>query len=236
MEAAFRVADYVVVNRIRPRAPSAGIRLGPRWPRALPCRFAAQAAACRHVTCDVGRSLDLPYGITNCARRWRPASSMNVDQTPAAPSPSPTARTVAGHPHYGAGSARDPSSAAQLPLRDGCPLTFLTDRPDRHLDLESVERAEVTRGGDALSKRCGADRSALGTTPTRRSPHSCDRKRRLHLRRYTGLFGAKPAASATGCTTDQSDGYRDSSRQRLTNAFVHATTDLETLNSAYGMD
>ena len=112
------------------------------------------------------------------------------------------------------------------------PLTLPDGQtPIDYLDLESVGRVEVIRGtASALYGNASGGVIDLRTADAPRAPFAVQLRfdGAAGLRRTTGLFGGT-AGSATyagniGRTT--SDGYRNYARQQLTNAFIHATTDV----------
>ena len=193
------------------------------------------------VTRDVGRSpLDLPYGIASL----RPDSlapgqpHVFVDQTLSLlpgvtvanrTNPSQDARiSVRGfgaRSQFGARSIRI--------LRDGMPLTLPDGQtPIDYLDLEAVERVEVIRGAAAaLYGNAAGGVIDLRSGPPPDAPFAAQLRSwrgGSRLRRFTGLFGGEAGSLAYegNIGRTQSDGYRAFAQQRLTNAFVHTTTQL----------
>jgi iron complex outermembrane receptor protein len=193
------------------------------------------------VTRDVGRSpLDLPYGIANL----RPDSlapgqaHLNVDQTLSflpgvtiANRTNPSQDTRISVRGFGARSQFGARSIRLL--RDGMPLTLPDGQtPIDYLDLESVERVEVIRGAAAaLYGNAAGGVIDLRSGPPPDAPFAAQLRSwrgSSGLRRYTGLFGGEAGAMMYqgNIGRTESDGYRDFSQQRLTNAFIHSTTQL----------
>src|SRR5256885_11625704 len=111
-------------------------------------------------------------------------------------------------------------------LRDGIPLTLPDGQtPVDYLDLESVGRIEVMRGSaSSLYGNAGGGVVDLRTSEPERVPVSAAG------RYWNGAFGSrrlvgKASGSANGLgyqanvAHTESDGYRDYSRQRMTNGF-----------------
>ena len=193
------------------------------------------------VTRDVGRSpLDLPYGIASL----RPDSlapgqmHMNVDQTlsllpgvTVANRTNPSQDTRISIRGFGARSQFGARSIRIL--RDGMPLTLPDGQtPIDYLDLEAVDRVEVIRGAAAaLYGNAAGGVIDLRTGPPPDAPFAAQLRSwngGSGLRRYSGLFGGEsgPFAYEGNIGHTQTDGYRDFSQQRLTNAFIHSTAQL----------
>jgi iron complex outermembrane receptor protein len=117
-------------------------------------------------------------------------------------------------------------------LRDGIPLTLPDGQtPVDYLDLESVGRVEVMRGSaSSLYGNAGGGVVDIRTSEPPLVPVSGA------LRMWNGGFGARRLVAKTGGTTGgfgyqanvartESDGYRDYSRQRMTNGFSRISYD-----------
>ena len=117
-------------------------------------------------------------------------------------------------------------------LRDGIPLTLPDGQtPVDYLDLESVGRVEVMRGSaSSLYGNAGGGVVDIRTSDPPPVPISGA------VRMWTGAFDARRLVAKTGGATDgfgyqanvartESDGYRDYSRQRMTNGFARASYD-----------
>ncbi|MDP9201489.1 MAG: TonB-dependent receptor [Gemmatimonadota bacterium] len=117
-------------------------------------------------------------------------------------------------------------------LRDGIPLTLPDGQtPVDYLDLESVGRVEVMRGSSSsLYGNAGGGVVDLRTSEPPQVPVSGA------LRLWNGGFGSRRiVAKASGATESlgyqanvartESDGYRDYSRQRMTNGFARLSLD-----------
>lgn len=191
------------------------------------------------VTRDVGRSpLDLPYSITSL----RP-DSVNPGQThtfveqtlsllpgvTVANRTNPSQDTRISIRGFGARSAFGARSIRIL--RDGMPLTLPDGQtPIDYLDLESVGRVEAIRGaasslygnasGGVIDLR-SIDPPSVPLTGQIRSFRGAD-----GLGRVTGLFGGTSGVTSyqgnIGHT--ESHGFRAYAHQKLTNAFLRATT------------
>ncbi len=193
------------------------------------------------VTRDVGRSpLDLPYGIASL----RPDSlapgqmHMNVDQTlsllpgvTVANRTNPSQDTRISIRGFGARSQFGARSIRIL--RDGMPLTLPDGQtPIDYLDLEAVDRVEVIRGAAAaLYGNAAGGVIDLRSGPPPDTPFAAQLRSwngGSGLRRYSGLFGGEsgPFAYEGNIGHTQTDGYRDFSQQKLTNAFIHSTAQL----------
>jgi iron complex outermembrane receptor protein len=215
------------------RAAAAQDSLAPPPPRKLPPVVT--------VTRDVGRSpLDLPYAITSL----RPDSLAPgqthtlVDQTLAllpgvtvANRTNPSQDTRVSVRGFGARSQFGARSIRVM--RDGMPLTLPDGQtPIDYLDLESVGRVEVLRGtASALYGNASGGVIDLRSAPPPDAPFAMQARSwrgDAGLARYVGLFGGNvgPSAYQGNIGRTQSTGYRAFAHQRLTNAFVHATTDL----------
>lgn len=193
------------------------------------------------VTRDVGRSpLDLPYSISSL----RP-DSVNPGQThtfveqtlsllpgvTVANRTNPSQDTRVSIRGFGARSQFGARSIRIL--RDGMPLTLPDGQtPIDYMDLESVDRVEVIRGaasslygnasGGVIDLRSGEAPAAPFAAQLRSFTGANG------LERYTGLFGgtARGVSYMGNIGHTNSDGYREYGRQKLTNAFVRATTEL----------
>lgn len=199
------------------------------------------------VTRDVGRSpLDLPYGIASL----RPdsvapgQSHLFTDQTLAllpgvtvANRTNPSQDTRVSVRGFGARSQFGARSIRIL--RDGMPLTLPDGQtPIDYLDLESVERIEVIRGaaaalygnaaGGVIDLRSGPPPAAPFAAQFRTWTGDAGPRRYTGFRRYTALFGGVSGSFAYegNIGRTQNDGYRAFAQQRLTNAFVHTTTQI----------
>lgn len=117
-------------------------------------------------------------------------------------------------------------------LRDGIPLTLPDGQtPVDYLDLESVGRVEVMRGSaSSLYGNAGGGVVDIRTSEPPLVPVSGA------LRMWNGGFGARRLVAKTGGTTEgfgyqanvartESDGYRNYSRQRMTNGFSRLSYD-----------
>lgn len=117
-------------------------------------------------------------------------------------------------------------------LRDGIPLTLPDGQtPVDYLDLESVGRVEVMRGsGSSLYGNAGGGVVDIRTSDPLPVPLSGA------VRAWNGSFGShRITAKADGLanrfgyqaniTKSQSDGYRDYSRQRMTNGLARLSLD-----------
>jgi iron complex outermembrane recepter protein len=118
-------------------------------------------------------------------------------------------------------------------LRDGMPLTLPDGQtPIDYLDLESVGRVETIRGAaSALYGNASGGVIDLKSVEPPSVPLAVQARSfggSNGLRRYTGLFagtaGGVGYEGNIGRTT--SDGYRAFAEQKLTNAFVRASTEL----------
>jgi outer membrane receptor protein involved in Fe transport len=117
-------------------------------------------------------------------------------------------------------------------LRDGIPLTLPDGQtPVDYLDLESVGRVEVMRGSaSSLYGNAGGGVVDIRTADPPSVPVSGA------LRMSAGAFGTRRLAAKAGGMTagftyqanvarTESDGYRDYSRQRMTNGFARISRD-----------
>jgi len=117
-------------------------------------------------------------------------------------------------------------------LRDGIPLTLPDGQtPVDYLDLESVGRVEVMRGSaSSLYGNAGGGVIDLRTSDPLPGPVS------VAVRASRGAFGsvrivgkasgtARSVGYQANVTRTESDGYRDYSRQRMTNGFARVTLD-----------
>jgi len=117
-------------------------------------------------------------------------------------------------------------------LRDGIPLTLPDGQtPVDYLDLESVGRVEVMRGSaSSLYGNAGGGVVDIRTSDPPPVPVSGA------VRMWNGGFGARRLVAKTGGAADgfgyqanvartESDGYRDYSRQRVTNGFGRVSYD-----------
>jgi iron complex outermembrane receptor protein len=117
-------------------------------------------------------------------------------------------------------------------LRDGIPLTLPDGQtPVDYLDLESVGRVEVMRGSaSSLYGNAGGGVIDLRTSEPLPVPVSGA------VRLWNGAFGSRKFVVKTSGTTGglgyqanaartESDGYRDYSRQRMTNGFARLSLD-----------
>jgi iron complex outermembrane recepter protein len=191
------------------------------------------------VTRDVGRSpLDLPYAISEVRPdSARPGQSHTlVDQTlmllPGVTvanrnNPSQDARvSIRG---FGARSAFGVRSIRIL--RDGMPLTLPDGQtPIDYLDLESVGSIEAIRG--TASALYG---NASGGVIDLRSASEATAPFTLQSRNWLGSYGMQRFSAVLSGTSDRfsyqgnvgrtnGDGYRDYSRQQLTNGYFRAAT------------
>ena len=126
-------------------------------------------------------------------------------------------------------------------LRDGIPLTLPDGQtPVDYLDLESVGRVEVMRGSaSSLYGNAGGGVVDIRTSDPPQVPVSGA------VRMWNGAFGARRLVAKTGGQTDglgyqaniartESDGYRDYSRQRMTNGFARVSYD--NVEGSYSLD
>lgn len=126
-------------------------------------------------------------------------------------------------------------------LRDGIPLTLPDGQtPVDYLDLESVGRVEVMRGSaSSLYGNAGGGVVDIRTSDPPQVPISGA------VRMWNGAFGARRLVAKTGGATDgfgyqanvartESDGYRDYSRQRMTNGFARVSYD--NAEGSYSLD
>jgi iron complex outermembrane receptor protein len=117
-------------------------------------------------------------------------------------------------------------------LRDGIPLTLPDGQtPVDYLDLESVGRVEVMRGSaSSLYGNAGGGVIDLRTSEPLPVPVSGA------VRLWNGAFGSRKFVAKTSGTAEslgyqanvartESDGYRDYSRQRMTNGFARVSLD-----------
>jgi iron complex outermembrane receptor protein len=117
-------------------------------------------------------------------------------------------------------------------LRDGIPLTLPDGQtPVDYLDLESVGRVEVMRGSaSSLYGNAGGGVVDIRTSEPPPVPVSGA------LRMWNGGFGTRRLVAKTGGAGDgfgyqanvartESDGYRDYSRQQMTNGFARMSYD-----------
>jgi iron complex outermembrane receptor protein len=117
-------------------------------------------------------------------------------------------------------------------LRDGIPLTLPDGQtPVDYLDLESVGRVEVMRGSaSSLYGNAGGGVIDLRTSEPLPVPVSGA------VRLWNGAFGSRKFVAKTSGTAEglgyqanvartESDGYRDYSRQRMTNGFARLSLD-----------
>src|SRR5690349_7790920 len=126
-------------------------------------------------------------------------------------------------------------------LRDGIPLTLPDGQtPVDYLDLESVGRVEVMRGSaSSLYGNAGGGVVDLRTSEPQRVPISAA------VRFWNGAFASRRFVAKTAGSTDgfgyqanvtrtESDGYRDYSRQRMTNGFGRLSYDDD--SGSYGLE
>jgi iron complex outermembrane recepter protein len=125
-------------------------------------------------------------------------------------------------------------------LRDGIPLTLPDGQtPVDYLDLESVGRVEVMRGS-ASSLYGNAGGGVVDIRSSDPPPVLVSGAARM----WNGSFGTRRFVAKTGGATDgfgyqanvartESDGYRDYSRQRMTNGFGRFSYDDE--GSSYAL-
>ena len=126
-------------------------------------------------------------------------------------------------------------------LRDGIPLTLPDGQtPVDYLDLESVGRVEVMRGS-ASSLYGNAGGGVVDLRTSEPVPGSLSGAARLSR----GAFGSSRLVGKAGGTAGsfgyqanlartQSDGYRDYSRQRMTNGFARIALDRS--NGSYALE
>src|SRR5436190_10897706 len=120
-------------------------------------------------------------------------------------------------------------------LRDGIPLTLPDGQtPVDYLDLEAVGQVEVMRGSaSSLYGNAGGGVIDLRTSDPLPVPVSAT------VRMWNGAFGSRRIIAKTGGATDgfgyqanvartERDGYRDYSRQRMTNGFARLAYDRGT--------
>jgi iron complex outermembrane receptor protein len=201
------------------------------------------------VTRDIGRSpFDLPYAITTI----RP-DSVNPGQThtlleqtlallpgvTVANRTNPSQDTRVSIRGFGARSQFGARSIRIL--RDGMPLTLPDGQtPIDYLDLESVGRVEVIRGaaaslyGNAAGGVIDLRSSDPPSVPfavqvrswsgTDANPISASSQQQRFVGLIAGSVGRASYEANIGRT--RSDGYREYSRQQLTNAFAHAATHI----------
>jgi iron complex outermembrane recepter protein len=126
-------------------------------------------------------------------------------------------------------------------LRDGIPLTLPDGQtPVDYLDLESVGRVEVMRGSaSSLYGNAGGGVLDLRTSEPPQVPVSGA------ARLWSGAFGSRRIVAKAGgvakslgyqanVARTESDGYRDYSRQRMTNGFARLSLDRG--NGAYALE
>ena len=126
-------------------------------------------------------------------------------------------------------------------LRDGIPLTLPDGQtPVDYLDLESIGRVEVMRGSaSSLYGNAGGGVVDLRTSEPLPVPISGA------VRLWSGSFANRRLVAKTSGSTDgfgyqgnvahtESDGYRDYSRQRMTNGFGRLSYDND--NGSYGIE
>jgi iron complex outermembrane receptor protein len=126
-------------------------------------------------------------------------------------------------------------------LRDGIPLTLPDGQtPVDYLDLESVGRVEVMRGSaSSLYGNAGGGVLDLRTSEPPQVPVSGA------ARLWSGAFGSRRIVVKAGGVAErlgyqanvartESDGYRDYSRQRMTNGFARLSLDRG--NGAYALE
>jgi iron complex outermembrane receptor protein len=114
-------------------------------------------------------------------------------------------------------------------LRDGMPLTLPDGQtPIDYLDLESVGAVEVIRGSaSALYGNASGGVIDLQSAPPPAAPFGVQARTWAGsgaTQRYTALFGGSSGAAfyQGNIGRTSTDGFRDYSRQRLTNAFLRA--------------
>jgi iron complex outermembrane receptor protein len=222
-------AALLAITSVARAQDTARVRPGDSTARPLPPMVTVTREAPRSV-------LDVPYGVT----RTRPdserpgASHTHIEQTLALipgvtvsdrTNPSQDARiAIRG---FGARSAFGVRSIRVL--RDGMPLTLPDGQtPIDYLDLESVGAVEVIRGSaSALYGNASGGVIDLQSAPPPASVFGVQGRTWAGsgaTRRYTALFGGSRGATFyqgnVGRTS--ADGFREYSRQRLTNAFVRA--------------
>lgn len=193
------------------------------------------------VTRDVGRSpLDLPYAITSLrADSLEPGQTHTfLEQTLSllpgvtiANRTNPSQDTRVSIRGYGARSQFGARSIRLL--RDGMPLTLPDGQtPIDYLDLESVGRVEMIRGSaSALYGNASGGIIDLRSVDPPAVPLAVQARTwdgTFGMHRYVGLFGgtAGPASYQGNIGRTESDGFRQYANQRLTNAFVRATTEV----------
>lgn len=189
------------------------------------------------VTRDARRSiLDVPYGVT----RTRPDS-----ERPGAPH-TRIEQTLALVPGVTVADRTNPSQDARISIRgfgarsafgvrsirierDGMPLTLPDGQtPIDYLDLESVGAVEVIRGSaSALYGNGSGGVIDLQSAPPPPAPLGVQARTwagTAATQRYTALFGGSDgdAFYQGNVGRTSTNGFRDYSAQRLTNAFVRA--------------
>ena len=200
------------------------------------------------VTRDIGRSpLDLPYAIAGL----RPDSVSPglthtlIEQTlsllpgvTVANRTNPSQDTRVSIRGFGARSQFGARSIRIL--RDGMPLTLPDGQtPIDYLDLESVERVEVIRGaaaslygnaaGGVVDLRSGAAPAVPFAVQVRTwTGPDANPVRSAAQQRFVGLFGGTLGTTSYegNLGRTHSDGYRAYSHQQVTNAFIHAATNV----------
>ncbi len=124
-------------------------------------------------------------------------------------------------------------------LRDGIPLTLPDGQtPVDYLDLESVGQVEVMRGSaSSLYGNAGGGVIDLRTSDPLPVPVSAA------IRAWNGAFGSRRVVAKAGgatagfgyqanITRTENGGYRDYSRQRMTNGFARASYDRDSQSYA----
>ena len=160
---------------------------------------------------QVDRTLGLLPGVT-VANRTNPSQDTRV-----------SVRGFGARSQFGARSIRI--------LRDGMPLTLPDGQtPIDYLDLESVGRVDVIRGpAAALYGNASGGVIDLRSAPPPTVPLAVQARSwngGSGFERYSGLFGGSsgPAIYQGNIGRTLSDGYRQYSHQRLTNAFTRVVT------------
>jgi iron complex outermembrane recepter protein len=193
------------------------------------------------VTRDIGRSpLDLPYAITSL----RPDSLLPgqthtfVEQTltflpgvTVANRHNPSQDTRVSIRGFGARSQFGARSIRIL--RDGMPLTLPDGQtPIDYIDLEAVGRVEAIRGtASALYGNASGGVLDLRSVEPPNVPIAAQVRSwagTAGMRRYTGLFAGSAGGVGYGGNIGRTtnEGYRDFAKQRLTNGFVRASTEI----------